>query len=67
MTLDQGAPVLTRHSERLYKWIADPDITVPTHALVLSGVANPRYASPSNLVASVSPFEQIRKDLLTIR
>lgn len=34
VTLDQAAPVLTRHSERLYSWIADANITVPEVLLV---------------------------------
>ena len=34
ITLDQGAPVLTRHSERLYKWISDENIIIPEVLLV---------------------------------
>ena len=34
VTLDIAAPVLTRHSERLYKWIADANIVLPEVLLV---------------------------------
>ncbi|HVJ43887.1 MAG TPA: HWE histidine kinase domain-containing protein [Dongiaceae bacterium] len=34
VTLDRGAPVLTRHSERIYDWIADAGIVVPEVLLV---------------------------------
>ena len=34
ITLDQASPVLTRHSERLYKWISDANIVVPEVLLV---------------------------------
>lgn len=41
VTLDQGTPVLTRHSERLYKWIADANIVVPEVLLVPLFVGGP--------------------------
>jgi two-component sensor histidine kinase len=34
ITLDRNAPVLARHAERFYAWIADADITVPEVLLV---------------------------------
>ncbi len=34
VTLDRNAPVLSRHPERVYNWIADADITVPEVLLV---------------------------------
>jgi two-component sensor histidine kinase len=34
VTLDQARPVLTRHSERGYRWIADAGITLPEVLLV---------------------------------
>ena len=34
VTLDQAAPILARHAERLYKWIADANIVVPEVLLV---------------------------------
>ena len=34
VTLDQAAPLLARHAERLYKWIADANIVVPEVLLV---------------------------------
>ncbi|WP_312366182.1 HWE histidine kinase domain-containing protein [Ensifer sp.] len=34
VTLDQGAPVLTRHSERAYSWISDAGIEIPEVLLV---------------------------------
>jgi two-component sensor histidine kinase len=41
VTLDQKTPVLTRHSERLYKWIADANIEVPEVLLVPLFVGEP--------------------------
>jgi two-component sensor histidine kinase len=34
ITLDQNAPVLSRHPERVYNWISDANITVPEVLLV---------------------------------
>lgn len=34
VTLDKDEPVLTRHSERLYRWIADVDVILPEVLLV---------------------------------
>ncbi|MDE1149731.1 MAG: HWE histidine kinase domain-containing protein [Azospirillaceae bacterium] len=34
VTLDQGGPVLTRHAETMFDWIADAGITVPEVLLV---------------------------------
>ncbi|HEX5280722.1 MAG TPA: GAF domain-containing protein [Micropepsaceae bacterium] len=34
VTLDQASPVLTRHSERMYKWISDAGICIPEVLLV---------------------------------
>jgi two-component sensor histidine kinase len=43
VTLDQDRPVLTRHSERLYSWIADTKVVLPEVLLV------PLHRGPEHL------------------